>query len=200
MLCPICRVDISDMDIENLLKAPEPLLSNDDTSDVVISSDMRKLQGKMCKLFIRQLNAGGIIDQEAEEKKYLIVTSGSEAAGPSTSNTIHKERTNDFDSASAIKLPSSDKKEKLKIAARPQQPKYSPSNIHSEANKTEECIALKEGSDIKTNNAPNNIHMIDSSSHKEDEIALTSKNSVDKRRSNNRGRRTKMNKYKQRTS
>ena len=69
MLCPICRVDISDMDIENLLKAPEPLLSNDDTSDVVISSDMRKLQGKMCKLFIRQLNAGGIIDQEAEEKK-----------------------------------------------------------------------------------------------------------------------------------
>ena len=67
MLCPICRVDISDMDIENLLKAPEPLLSNDDTSDVVISSDMRKLQGKMCKLFIRQLNAGGIIDQEAEE-------------------------------------------------------------------------------------------------------------------------------------
>ena len=92
------------------------------------------------------------------------------------------------------------RKEKLKIAARPQQPKYSPSNIHSESNKTEECIALKEGNDIKINNAPNHIHMIDSSSHKEEEIALTSKNSVDKRRSNNRGRRTKMNKYKQRTS
>ena len=198
MLCPICRVDISDMDIENLLKAPEPLLSNDDTSDVVISSDMRKLQGKMCKLFIRQLNAGGIIDQEAEEKKYLIVTSGSEAAGPSTSNTIHRERTNDFDSA--IQLPRSDKKEKSKIAARPQQPKYSPSDIHSESNKTEECIALKERNDIKIHNAPNHMHMIDSSSHKEEEIALTSKNSVDKRRSNNRGRRTKMNKYKQRTS
>ena len=197
MLCPICRVDISDMDIENLLKAPEPLLSNDDTSDVVISSDMRKLQGKMCKLFIRQLNAGGIIDKEAEEKKYLIVTSDSEAAGPSTSNTIHRERTNDFDSA--IKLPSYDKKQKSKIAARSQQPKYSPSNIHSESNKSEECIALKEGNDIKTNNAPNNIHRIDSSSH-EDEMALTSKNSVDKRRSNNRGRRTKVNKYKQRTS
>ena len=198
MLCPICRVDISDMDIENLLKAPEPLLSNDDTSDVVISSDMRKLQGKMCKLFIRQLNAGGIIDKEAEEKKYLIVTSDSEAAGPSTSNTIHREKTSNFDSA--IKLPSYDKKQKSKIAARSQQPKYSPSNIHSESNKSEECIALKEGNDIKINNAPNHIHMIDSSSHKEEEIALTSKNSVDKRRSNNRGRRTKMNKYKQRTS
>lgn len=75
MLCPICRVDISDIDIEKLSVAPEPLGSVEDKDTIVITPDIQMLQKKMEKMFLKQLNSGGIIDKEAEEKRYLIVTS-----------------------------------------------------------------------------------------------------------------------------
>ena len=78
MLCPICRLDISDMEVEKLLMAPEPMGSVEDKSTVVITPDLQKLQMKMKKMYIKQLNIGGIIDKEAEEKRFLIVTAPSE--------------------------------------------------------------------------------------------------------------------------
>ena len=66
MLCPICRVDISDIDIEKLSVAPEPLGSVEDKDTIVITPDIQMLQKKMEKMFLKQLNSGGIIDKEAE--------------------------------------------------------------------------------------------------------------------------------------
>lgn len=90
MLCPICRVDISDIDIERLSAAAEPLGSVEDKGKIVISSEIQMLQKKMEKLFLKQLNSGGIIDKEAEEKRYLIVTSPveDEAASSESSQQI----------------------------------------------------------------------------------------------------------------
>ena len=88
MLCPICRLDISEMDVNTLISAPEPILSKDDAFNV-ITPELRTMQRQMDKLFIRQLNSGGIIDKEAEEKKYLIVTSSvSEDGAASSSSSV----------------------------------------------------------------------------------------------------------------
>ena len=78
MPCPVCRVDISDMAIEKLIVAPEPVASVEDEGTIEITPELQMLQHRMKKLFLKQLNAGGIIDKEAEEKRFLIVTSNEE--------------------------------------------------------------------------------------------------------------------------
>ena len=78
MPCPVCRVDISDMAIEKLIIAPEPVGSVEDAGTVEITPELQMLQNRMKKLFLKQLNVGGIIDKEAEEKRFLIVTSNEE--------------------------------------------------------------------------------------------------------------------------
>ena len=109
MLCPICRLDISEMEIDKLLSAPEPLLSKQDTSNVVITPELRKLQKQMDKLFIKQLEAGGIIDKEAEEKRFLIVTTipteNSGSSSGSSNNEIKKEESvcNAVESTNSVK-------------------------------------------------------------------------------------------------
>ena len=85
MPCPVCRVDISDMDIEKLIIAPEPIGSVNDEGTIEITPELQKLQKRMRKLYLKQLNVGGIIDKEAEEKRFLIVTSNEEE-NPETYN------------------------------------------------------------------------------------------------------------------
>ena len=75
MPCPVCRVDISDMAIEKLIIAPEPVGSVEDKGTIEITPELKMLQNRMKKLFLKQLNIGGIIDKEAEDKRFLIVTS-----------------------------------------------------------------------------------------------------------------------------
>ena len=86
MPCPICRLDISDMSIEQLYNAPEPIGSVQDNGSIEITPELQILQNKMKKMFIKQLNLGGIIDKEAEEKRFLIVTSSNEHENQATSN------------------------------------------------------------------------------------------------------------------
>ena len=92
MLCPICRLDISEMEIDKLMSAPEPLLSKNEISNLVITPELRRLQRQMSKLFQRQLNSGGIIDIEAEDKRYLVITSPTSQDVASPSKAINNRK------------------------------------------------------------------------------------------------------------
>ena len=91
MLCPICRLDISDMDVNKLSLAPEPLLSQNDPTEITITPELKKVQQQMKQLFQKQLNSGGIIDIDAEDKKYLIITTAAQGNASTPSVATHNE-------------------------------------------------------------------------------------------------------------
>lgn len=75
--CPVCRGELPDVEraeLNRLLSSRSPVLEAEE-KEFCLTRELKELQGKMQKLFIKQKEAGGIIDIEAEAKKFLIVTS-----------------------------------------------------------------------------------------------------------------------------
>ena len=60
--------------LSELLASQPPISEQTEPVKYKISDDVKKLQKKMQELFIKQKEKGGIIDLEAEQKKYLVVT------------------------------------------------------------------------------------------------------------------------------
>lgn len=79
LVCPVCREGIHQYkyNLAELMLAPPPVL--EPAEEVyTIDPNIRKIQEQMKTLYIQQKNKGGIIDVEAEEKKYLILTNHGE--------------------------------------------------------------------------------------------------------------------------
>jgi len=78
--CPVCREVIGDSryDLAELLSSVPPLSSQEEPAKYTVSEEMRRLQQKMKKLYLKQQEKGGIIDLEAEGKKFLVVTRSGE--------------------------------------------------------------------------------------------------------------------------
>jgi len=74
--CPVCREVIGESryNLSELLASQPPISEQTEPVKYKISDDVKKLQKKMQELFIKQKEKGGIIDLEAEQKKYLVVT------------------------------------------------------------------------------------------------------------------------------
>ena len=68
------RENIGEYNLSDLLQAPHPISENPEPLKYTITEDVKKMQAAMQKLFLQQKEKGGIIDLEAEERKYLVVT------------------------------------------------------------------------------------------------------------------------------
>jgi len=79
LTCPVCRETIGESryNLAELLGSAVPI-SAQDIPDNPISDEIKKMQQKMKRLYLKQQAKGGIIDLEAEQKKFLVVTGGSE--------------------------------------------------------------------------------------------------------------------------
>ena len=65
--------------LKDLLDCAPPISEANEPKTYSISDDVKKMQKMMQKLYMKQKEKGGIIDLEAEGKKYLVVTNaGSE--------------------------------------------------------------------------------------------------------------------------
>ena len=64
--------------LSELLKSDPPISESQEPVSIGISDDVKKMQRNMEKLFLKQKEKGGIIDLEAEEKKYLVLTNTSQ--------------------------------------------------------------------------------------------------------------------------
>ena len=60
--------------LADLLQSTPPISEQEEPKSYTISDDVRKMQRMMQKLYTQQKEKGGIIDLEAEEKKFLVVT------------------------------------------------------------------------------------------------------------------------------
>jgi len=79
--CPVCRETIGESryNLKDLLDCAPPISEANEPKTYSISDDVKKMQKMMQKLYMKQKEKGGIIDLEAEGKKYLVVTNaGSE--------------------------------------------------------------------------------------------------------------------------
>jgi len=74
--CPVCRETIGESryNLADLLQSIPPISEQEEPKSYTISDDVRKMQKMMQKLYTQQKEKGGIIDLEAEEKKFLVVT------------------------------------------------------------------------------------------------------------------------------
>jgi len=74
--CPVCRETIGESryNLADLLQSTPPISEQEEPKSYTISDDVRKMQRMMQKLYTQQKEKGGIIDLEAEEKKFLVVT------------------------------------------------------------------------------------------------------------------------------
>ena len=68
------RENIGEFNLSDLLQAPPPISEAAEPLKYTITEDVKKMQAAMQELFLQQKEKGGIIDLEAEEKKYLVVT------------------------------------------------------------------------------------------------------------------------------
>ena len=68
------RENIGEFNLSDLLQAPPPISEAAEQLKYTITEDVKKMQAAMQELFLQQKEKGGIIDLEAEEKKYLVVT------------------------------------------------------------------------------------------------------------------------------
>ena len=60
--------------LADLLKSQPPISEQEEPKKYTISEDVKKMQRMMQKLYTKQKEKGGIIDLEAEGKKFLVVT------------------------------------------------------------------------------------------------------------------------------
>jgi len=76
--CPVCRETIGESryNLGDLLSAPPPLESEEESPVYKESEEMRRLQQKLSKVYLRQQAKGGIIDLEEEGRRMLVVTRG----------------------------------------------------------------------------------------------------------------------------
>ena len=65
--------------LSELLQSDPPISEQSEPVKVAISEDVKRLQRNMEKLFLKQKEKGGIIDLEAEQKKYLVVTNSQDS-------------------------------------------------------------------------------------------------------------------------
>ena len=92
--CPVCRsvpsipptpqifanifcreiIGESRYNLAELLKSQPPIAEQDEPKKYTISDDVKKMQRMMQRLYTKQKEKGGIIDLEAEGKKFLVVT------------------------------------------------------------------------------------------------------------------------------
>jgi len=74
--CPVCRETIGESryNLADLLKSQPPISEQEEPKKYTISEDVKKMQRMMQKLYTKQKEKGGIIDLEAEGKKFLVVT------------------------------------------------------------------------------------------------------------------------------
>ena len=70
----LLRENIGEYNLSELLGAPPPISEKPEPLKYTITEDVKKMQVAMQALFLQQKEKGGIIDLEAEEKKYLVVT------------------------------------------------------------------------------------------------------------------------------
>lgn len=98
VLCPVCREPIGDSryNLSDLLQSEPPVSEQAEPVKYSISEDVKKLQKTMEELFIKQKEKGGIIDLEAEEKKFLVVTNSQESRDGADSNTFTELSPTDY--------------------------------------------------------------------------------------------------------
>jgi len=74
--CPVCREAIGESryNLAELLKSEPPIAEQEEPKKYAISDDVKKMQRMMQRLYTKQKEKGGIIDLEAEGKKFLVVT------------------------------------------------------------------------------------------------------------------------------
>merc|ERR1712156_59636 len=86
LTCPVCREPIGESryNLSDLLSAPPPLESEEEPPVYKVSDEMKRLQQKLSKVYLRQQAKGGIIDLEEEGKKMLVVTGGEESSSEFT--------------------------------------------------------------------------------------------------------------------
>ena len=70
----LLRENIGEYNLSELLGAPPPISEKPEPLKYTITEDVKKMQAAMQELFLQQKEKGGIIDLEAEKKKYLVVT------------------------------------------------------------------------------------------------------------------------------
>ena len=68
------RENIGEYNLSEFLQAPPPISEKPEPLKYTITEDVKKMQAAMQELFLQQKEKGGIIDLEAEKKKYLVVT------------------------------------------------------------------------------------------------------------------------------
>lgn len=74
--CPVCREAIGESryNLADLLNSEPPISEQEEPKKYTISDDVKQMQKMMQKLYTEQKEKGGIIDLEAEGKKFLVVT------------------------------------------------------------------------------------------------------------------------------
>ena len=82
--------------MSDLLQSEPPVSEQAEPVKYSISEDVKKLQKTMEELFIKQKEKGGIIDLEAEEKKFLVVTNSQESRDGADSNTFTELSPTDY--------------------------------------------------------------------------------------------------------
>ena len=94
----VCREPIGDSryNLSDLLQSEPPVSEQAEPVKYSISEDVNKLQKTMEELFIKQKEKGGIIDLEAEEKKFLVVTNSQESRDGADSNTFTELSPTDY--------------------------------------------------------------------------------------------------------
>ena len=75
-LCPVCREAITCNLSELKLSPPPKELENAQSFE--FSDEIRIMQAKMNDLYIYQKNKGGIIDEDGEKNKLLLITESSD--------------------------------------------------------------------------------------------------------------------------
>ncbi|XP_051570531.1 E3 ubiquitin-protein ligase RNF25 isoform X2 [Myxocyprinus asiaticus] len=94
VVCPVCREPLT-YDVDALLSSPAPSFTQE---DAVIGGEFKKKWAELQKVLERQKEKGGVIDQEAESKRFLIHineapanlsdTPGTDASGAKSSPSL----------------------------------------------------------------------------------------------------------------
>jgi len=74
--CPVCRETIGESryNLADLLASAPPRAEVEEVGPGELGPEVRELQQRMAALYTRQKEKGGIIDLEAEQRKFLVVT------------------------------------------------------------------------------------------------------------------------------
>lgn len=122
--CPVCR-DVIDVDLSELKQAPQPYEVQNFKTEFRKDAKFVSLRQRMEAVYLKQKTNGGIIDQTAEDSRFLVVTEASSPtveqppAAPVQEPAVVIE-------ASAIKLPEASKRGRGRWTRKPNAQKERP--------------------------------------------------------------------------